>query len=148
MRQQLNRVIPKAGPEVYKTYSISSPRSTHRKPATCAQVDCEARAKGFTIPCDITTELGQRQAYYLRMNYSRSSVQTQQGDLVRFTFPPGHDCFAEHTVSLERPEFYLVRDGDWRGNPRGTPALHRNAADWVDDFATNQQSLADAVQEG
>jgi hypothetical protein len=50
---------------------------------------------------------------------------------------------------LDRAPLYVVRDGDHRGNPRGTrDRLHQNPGNWVDDFATHQQAIADEIKKG
>jgi hypothetical protein len=51
-------------------------------------------------------------------------------------------------VRLDRPELYLVADGDWRGNPTGRQRTHQNAADWVEDFGEHQLRIADQVERG
>jgi hypothetical protein len=43
---------------------------------------------------------------------------------------------------------YLVRDGDWRGNPTGRKRQHTRAADWVEDMQENQGRLIDQQQKG
>ncbi len=144
----LNRAEPQLPAAAMKTYSISSPKATHHRRATCAEVDCQAQLRGWATEVDVSTELGARQANYIRMKSGRAFIATEAGTIVRFTFPAGQTCFAEHLVPLGRPEFYLVRDGDWRGNPRGTSAQRHNADTWVDDFANHQQKLADRLQEG
>ena len=40
-----------------------------------------------------------------------------------FTFEAGQQCFTQHHVP-DRPQFFVVRDGDWRGNPTGQNRLH------------------------
>lgn len=66
-----------------------------------------------------------------------------------WTFPPGQECYEAHTVQLDRPALHLVRGGDWRGNPRGTPTVtHRHGANWVEDFALHQDKIADEVRKG
>ena len=94
--------------------------------------------------------------HYIRKNSGRrfveSRVLSDEGvPLTAFRFEAGQRCFRadEHRARLERPEIYLVRDGDWRGNPRGTePRRHASAADWVDDFANHQETLANRLKEG
>jgi hypothetical protein len=50
---------------------------------------------------------------------------------------------------LERPELYIVREGDWRGNPRGTPPRrHARAADWVDEAMEHQDRINTARERG
>jgi hypothetical protein len=145
----LNRIEPQLPAAAMKTYSIASPKATHYRPATCAEVGCEMSLKGWETKVDVSTVLGARQANYIRLRSGRAFLPPVEiGDLVIFTFPAGQTCFAEHLVPLGRPEFYLVRDGDWRGNPRGTAATRHNADTWVDDFANHQQRLADRLEQG
>lgn len=133
-----------------KTYAIVAPRSTHHRPATCAEVECEAWAHGWVTAVDERTELGQRQAGYIRTKSGRAYTMSGDADgRTVFTFKPGQSCFREHTVRLDRPELYVVREGDHRGNPRGAePLVHKRARDWVDDFATHQERLADRLARG
>jgi hypothetical protein len=52
-------------------------------------------------------------------------------------------------VRIDKPPLFLVRDGDWRGNPRRTRARqHLNPGNWVEDFATHQQAIADEIEKG
>jgi hypothetical protein len=48
-------------------------------------------------------------------------------------------------VPLERPELYVVRGGDWRGNPRGEVRRHSGPDSWVNDFAEHQDRIARVV---
>lgn len=147
--QMINRILPQGRPGDYKTYSIASPIATHTREARCEEVECDAHANGWVSAIDVSTDLGSKQANYIRLHSGRhiSSTQTD-GTVVRFTFPAGQQCFAEHRVSLERPALFIVRGGDWRGNPAGIRPVQRKAEDWVDDFATHQQRVADAVKKG
>ncbi|WP_432019915.1 hypothetical protein [Streptomyces sp. 1222.5] len=148
----MNRINPAMPAEAYKTYAIVAPKSTHWVDATCAQVDCAHHLNGWQSVIDETTELGQRQAHYIRKQSGRRfSEERRDGGLTAFTFDAGQECFnsAKHQRRLDRPELYVVRDGDFRGNPRGTATRqHANAADWVDDFATHQQGIADEIAKG
>ncbi len=144
----IHRIVPKLPPAAYKTYAVSSPVSTHTRVGTCDEAGCLARAHGWQTAVDETTDLGQRQAHYIRSVAGRRYVErrTEVG-LTAFTFEAGQICFATHRVSLQRPEFYTVRGGDWRGNPLGTPArVHSSADSWVDDFATHQERIARAAE--
>lgn len=132
-----------------KTYSIKAPKATHFRKASCAEVECEGLAHGWVCLIDETTELGQRQAHYIRAVSGRRfrEERSEQG-LTSFTFEPGQTCFTPHEVPLGKPELYIVRGGDLRGNPLKEVRLHSRAEDWADDFATHQQQIADAIQEG
>jgi len=148
-------IIPHLPPEARKTYQVVSPIETHTRPASCAEADCGAYIHGWKTTVDESTELGQGQAHYIRKESGRAFTEQVEPGLTVFTFDAGQRCFAagEHRVPLDRPEFYIVREGDhdgkrWR-NPRGTdPYRHANGADWVDDFANHQQRIADRIAEG
>lgn len=141
------RIPPKMAIQAYKTYSLRSPRGTHTMKATCAQVDCPHRREGWVTRIDVGTELGVRQANYIRLHSGRSFVCVETGTLVTFTFAPGQTCFSEHRVPLDRPAFYTVRGGDWRSNT-GLIRSHMRGEDWVDDFANHQDKLATEINKG
>lgn len=129
----VNRIEPALGPEGYKTYQISSPRSSHTRPATCEEVSCLHHARGWitTVPTGSEDEALIRRA-------GRPFTTTVEGGMTSFRFEPGTLCFraSTHRVALERDPILLVRGGDWRGNPTRTPTrVHSRPADWVDDFA-------------
>lgn len=144
------RIEPKMPASAYKTYALRLPKQTHYRKATCQEVECDAYANGWVTKIDVTTDLGQRQAKYIANHSGRSYTDVTRIDLpVReFMFPPGQQCFADHQVPLERDPLFIVRGGDWRGNPRGEMRSHIRAADWIDDFATHQQAIADAIEQG
>lgn len=131
-----------------KTYSIRAPRATHFRKASCAEVECEGREHGWVSLIDERTELGQRQAHYIRKLSGRRFAEETVNGLTSFTFEPGQTCFTEHEVPLGKPELYVVRDGDLRTVKPTNVRLHTRAEDWVDDLATHQQKIADAIQEG
>lgn len=144
----LNRIEPVGPAAAYKTYSIASPLATHFRPATCQEVDCANYAKGWLTRLDTADPKQAGLANDIRMKLGRKFMAVERGTVVEFTFPPGQQCFAQHRVPLDRPEFFVVRDGDWRGNPRGTAPVQRNAADWQDDFANHQDRLKTALEAG
>jgi hypothetical protein len=144
-----NRLDPAMPAGSYKTYQLSAPRSTHFRPATCADVDCEAYLFGWQTTIDESTDLGRRQADYIRHKSARHFIENQDGRLTVFTFEPGQTCFAQHQVRLERPPLFIVRGGDWRGNPRGEqPRYHSRPEFWVEDFADHQAKLAEQLEKG
>lgn len=140
-------IVPRLGPESYKTYQIVAPLRTHFRPASCEEAQCQGWANGWK-----TTVLPDSpQANYIRSRSGRRFIeQRNQDGTVSFVFSPGQMCFraSEHRVPLEREPFYVVRGGDFRGNPRGIPNVRHKAGDWVDDFANHQQSIHDALQRG
>jgi len=147
----MSRIVPVLGPEHYKSYSWQQPLVTHWRAVTCEEARCGAWRDGWVTVVDTATELGQRQAAFIRADRSRQHREEPSGtSLVSFTFPPGQQFFAgspkhEHRKPKGYPPVLLVTGGDWRGNPRNIPVtVHRTAEDWVDDFATHQEMLARA----
>jgi len=148
IRRRMNRVTPKLPAGHFKTYQIASPIATHYRDGSCEEVDCEWQANGFKTVVDESTPLGQRQAHYIRKVSDRpfTEERTPEG-LTAFKFPPGTTCFSQHKVSLERPEIYLVKGGDFRGNPRRTPIRRHSGPDsWINDFAEHQDKLKRTIE--
>ncbi|MFJ6667412.1 hypothetical protein [Streptomyces sp. NPDC091383] len=143
--QTVNRIDPNMPVDAYQTYSITAP-SDATIVAACEQVGCPQWQHGWDSVIDESTDLGQRQAAYIRTQSRRTfrEMKTEAG-LTVFRFESGQRCFAEHRT---RPEIYLVRDGDWRGNPTGRKRQHTRPADWVEDMAEHQGRLIDMKQKG
>jgi hypothetical protein len=144
------RIEPQMPPNCYQTYRIAIPLRTHWRQATCEEVDCASYLHGWYTQVDEATEIGQRQAYYVRHDRSRRNVEerTPEG-LTSFWFPPGQKCFqaANHICQNGRPERYIIQGGDWRGNPTGRKQ-ELSANSWRDDFGEHQETLSDAHKEG
>jgi hypothetical protein len=131
-----------------KTYSIQSPLTTHTRPATCAEVDCPNYVHGWRVHVEA---VGPALAHTARTAGARFREQHVSEGHTYLVFEAGQPCFgaSTHRVSTDRPALFVVRDGDWRGNPRGTPARqHTRPEHWVEDFAEHQQTLADAQNRG
>lgn len=145
MQRPLMRPTPALPVEMVKSYVIASPRDTHTRPATCDEVGCKAQTAGWQTFADESTRLGQRQAHYIRkVSGRRFTEQRDEFGRTVFTFPAGQQCFADHRVSIDRPEIFAVKGGDHRGNPRGTLRVHDSPTDWVEDFAEHQDRLKQA----
>lgn len=145
----VNRINPALPVQAFKTYQVVAPPSTHWRPATCADVDCGAYLTGWRSLIDESTDLGQKQAHYIRRESARKHTERRdEAGLTVFEFEAGQRCFAPHQVRHDRPEVYLVRGGDWRGNPSGSVRKHANAEDWVEDFQEHQGRLADQIEKG
>lgn len=144
------RIVPRLPASAVKTYQLLAPVRTHFRPAMCADVDCAAYLRGWETRVDESTDLGARQAHYIRREARRRYVETRErSGLTVFVFEAGQSCFRQHRSALERQPLYVVRDGDWRGNPRGTePRIHDRPDDWVDDFATHQGRIVDTLNQG
>jgi hypothetical protein len=145
----LTRLEPALPVHSYKTYSISAPLATHWRPGTCEEADCPHYLHGWKTIVDESTDLGQRQAHYIRHDRTRKHTETRtEAGLTEFEFEPGQTCFAQHKVPIGRPELFLVRGGDWRGNPSGELRRHTKPEFWVEDFGEHQQKIADRLEQG
>jgi hypothetical protein len=142
------RLEPAMPPAAYKTYRIVAPPATHFRPASCAEVSCPDFLKGWQVRVEKLSAELLHAAKTSGRRYRELHVAEGENWLV---FEAGQPCFqaGEHRTRLDRPELYVVQDGDHRGNPRRTEARrHANAADWVDDFAEHQSKLGDEQQKG
>lgn len=143
------RIPPALPPSAYKTYQIAAPLGTHWHTVTCADADCDAYRLGWKTVIDERTGLGQRQAHYIRRESGRRFAEERQPDgLTAFSFEAGQKCFAQHKGRNMRPERFIERGGDWRGNPTGERREHKRPDDWVESFAENQDRLRDEIEKG
>jgi hypothetical protein len=148
MAFQLSRPQPLMDASAYKSYEIRSPLSTHFRPATCAEVNCLHYLNGWRVRVEALTPDLLHTARNSGRTYTEQSIAEGETYLV---FAPGQPCFkvSQHRARLDRPPLYIVRDGDYRGNPRGTKARqHLRPENWVEDFAEHQQKLADEIEKG
>lgn len=162
------RVTPALPVSAMKTFQVVSPISTHFRPATCAETECDAYVHGWMTLADESSDRGRRVAHYIRKESGRRFGEEQVPGLeflarwpdmaagfpqppallTVFTFEAGQRCFSadEHRVRI-RPERFVERGGDWRGNPRREVREH-TAASWTDAFAEHQDRLKTAIQRG
>ncbi len=144
------RIAPALPVGAYKTYQIVAPLKTHFRVGTCEEANCPQQAGGWRTRVDERTELGQKQGHYIRALSGRSFTEERTPDgLTVFTFAAGQQCFAEHRIRLDRPERYVTRPGDWRGNPTGQrPYEHTRPEFWIEDFSENQDHIARQIERG
>jgi len=143
--QQPFRVQPMMPVENYVTYGISASKDTGIITA-CKDAGCQAWQHGWETTVDESTPLGLNQARYIRTGSGRTFTEAKTGaGLTVFRFESFQRCFAEHRT---RPDVYLRRHGDWRGNPSGQRFHHANAADWTEDFRANQDRINSEIQKG
>jgi hypothetical protein len=141
------RLEPNMPVSAYQTFQVASPLATHWRPATCEEADCEQYANGWRVRVE---GLSPEDLHAIRTSGRQfHSVDVAEGE-TWLVFEPGQPCFkaAAHKVPLGRPELYVVRGGDWRGNPRHEIKQHQRAEDWVDHFATHQDKLAESIERG
>lgn len=134
------RIQPAAPVQAYRTFAVTAPLATHFRRATCEDVGCGAFMHGW-----ITRAQTSEQADYIRRHSGRTFEEREPGV---FVFAAGQTCFAadSHRTRLEREEHYIVRDGDWRGNPTGNIRKHTTSDHWVEEFAEHQDFL-NAIKE-
>jgi len=148
MGRPLFRVEPKMPAQHMQTFKVTAPISTHRRPATCEEVDCAHQRDGWKMIIDQSTDLGRQQAYYIKelsgRHYKATRLEDGRFELI---FTAGQKCFAQHTVSLEREANYLVKRGDYR-LPGGTVRRHTRAEDWVEEFSEHQDKLKTIIEKG
>lgn len=136
------RIDPALPAHSVKTYGITSPLDTHWVDASCADVSCDVQASGWQTFIDERTNLGERQAAYIRKLAGRPFTEHRnEHGVTVFTFPAGAECFQQHRRRVDRPEIFIVRGGDHRGNPRGDVTVHDRAEHWVEDFSEHQDAL-------
>jgi hypothetical protein len=144
------RIQPLMRMQDYITYGWAAPLATHWRRATCEEYECEAFQTGWVTKIDVSTELGQQQEHFIRNDPERSFREEHEAlTLIKFTFPPGTPCFkrADHRVPIGKPPLFRVRGGDWRGST-GVIRTHVHAEDWIEDFATHQEQLAEVINRG
>lgn len=129
----------------YKTYRSSSPLATHYRKATCEEVDCPAYMNGWSYKVsDLTGELVDA-IKRSGKNWRRVKLTEEEDYLV---FDSGQQCFDTHQVSLDRPAFYYVGRGHSSVFRTRNAFQHRRAEDWIDDFATHQNRIIEAIERG
>jgi hypothetical protein len=145
--QHINRIAPQGGVADYKTYQIVSPLSTHWEPANCVQVNCPDYHHGWRVRIEGLPPEMIHAARTSGRKYSELEISANDHWLV---FESGQPCFraAEHRRLLDKQEIFIVRDGDFRGNPTGNVRRHTRPADWQEDFAEHQDKLAQQIKQG
>lgn len=141
------RIPPNMPPAAYQTFQIASPIETHWRPATCEEAGCEQYANGWRVRVE---GLSEADLHAIRTSGRKSQrVDVADGE-TWLVFEPGQPCFkaAAHRVPLGRPELFIVKGGDWRGNPRGDFKQHQRPEDWIDQFANHQDKLAETLEHG
>lgn len=143
----MNRIAPIGQVQEYRTFQILAPASTHRRKATCAEVDCSHYLNGWRVRIDGLPPRMLHAAKTSGRKYTEFHVAEGEDWLV---FEAGQDCFkaSQHTLPLDRQEIFIARDGDFRGNPTGNVRKHTRPEFWIEEMQENQGRLADLHQQG
>lgn len=149
-QRPVNRIEPKLSAAAYKTYELAAPVATHWRKASCAEVDCPRYLNGWRVHVE---QIGPELTHAAKTSGRRFQEMRVAEGQTYLVFEAGQSCFqaGEHRrlIDPEQPPLYIVRDGDWRGNPRRTDARrHARPEHWVEDFAEHQGRLADAHRQG
>lgn len=144
---KMNRITPEGNPQDYRTFQITSPLSTHWEPATCVQVQCGQYTNGWRVRVEGLPPEMLHSAKTAGRKYTELRVAEDENWLV---FEAGQPCFgsSKHRRLLDRQELFIVRDGDWRGNPTGRVRKHTRPEDFIDEMQENQGRLAELHQQG
>jgi hypothetical protein len=143
------RIPPRLPVTAMKTYTISAPLATHWNTVTCGPGTCEWWATGWDTVIDERTGLGRRQAQFIRADRERRfTEEREESGLTRFRFGAGQRCFkGQHLARNMREDTYAERGGDHRA-VIGRPRVHKNAGEWVESFAENQDRVKTITDRG
>jgi hypothetical protein len=144
----MGRLQPAGPAAAYQTYEIAVPLATHWRPATCAEVNCPNYEHGWRVRVEGLDPQLLHTARNAGRRYQELAVGPGETWLV---FEAGQACFqaSAHRTPLGREPLFLLRGGDFRGNPRQVPTRrHSRAEDWRDDFGEHQNRIADRVERG
>ena len=124
-----------------RNYGAASPTETHRREATCKEVDCKNWNRGW----DTTVPAGGKEDAYIRNHLTpprsfQEMIPDDKPGWVTFRFYPGQTCFVAHTTPLWRTPFFTVSDG--MGMSRLEPT------NWVDDFSEHLERLKKETEIG
>ncbi len=149
MARALFRLPPKNPVHVMTTYSIINPAGTHSRQATCAESDCRNYRFGWKVRLDPLTPDLRAQIKRSGKKFTKSEISATETWLV---FDAGQECFdgdaGRHRIPIDRPPLFVVRGGDWRGNPRGERRVHKDMAGWIEDMSTNHDKLMTRLARG
>lgn len=143
----MNRIQPAGPVQGYRTFQILAPSSTHRRPATCAEVDCPQYLNGWRVRVDNLDAQMLHAAKTSGRKFTELNVAEGENWLV---FEAGQACFkaAHHSVPLDKQEIFIARDGDFRGNPTGRVRKHTRPEFWIEEMSENLDAVRTAQQQG
>lgn len=146
--QTASRPTPKLPTNLYKTYRIMQPITTHYRLASCAEIDCPAYTKGWIYK---KSELIANDLYYTVTHAGKRYREEEYEDgAIYLAFEPGQSCFQAptHRKTLERPAFYYAGRGDFRSFSTRRALQFPQPEDWRDSFAEHLDALHTAIERG
>ena len=137
-------------PGAYRSFEVHSPLATHFRDASCQEVQCEHYLTGWVSQIDVSTDQGKVWAEAIRRSGRQFTAdRSGPGSVIVFRFEAGQRCFAApHKAPVGRPELFVVRDGDWRGNPTGRADRGVRPTEFVERMADNLDALDSAIRRG
>jgi hypothetical protein len=132
----------------YKTYTI---RPRFRR-ASCEEVECKHWQEGWTFSVEMLE--ADKELNYIARHAGRRYEERVLDGKRYLVYSPGQPCFASnnHKLPIDEKPFLFVGRGDYRTfNRQGLPPAgrqHTRTEDWVDDFATHQDTLAREIEKG
>jgi hypothetical protein len=146
--QRPNRIAGSRLPtHAFHTYSILAPYTTHFRKATCDEAGCEAYRNGWNYHIESLDA----SLYYAATHAGKKYHVVKMGENDSYlVFDPGQPCFAEdsHTVRIDRPEIFVAGRGDSRSYIPQRAVRYDRYDQWVDDFATNLDSIRTRLERG
>lgn len=147
----VQRIAPLLPAHSMKTFEIRRPLATHYRRARCEEVGCDKHRAGWIMGFDLTQQAKVDAANQVRRIAHHRGLRCridQVGTTVTFTFAAGQQCLEGHQVPLERDPLWIVRGGDWRGNPRREQYKHTSGESFADDWRSSQDRLDQAMEAG
>ena len=138
------RVDPTLPVGAVETFQIAAPRSTHWRSATCAEVQCQPHLSGWVTKVLAGSPDEQLLRQARRNLWSR--VEAAPDGFLNYHFTAGVKCLGavRHRIRIDRPELFVLRDGDWRW--LGEPRVFDRSDQWVDHFATRLDQIKTAIE--
>lgn len=149
--QEPFRLEPAGRAQDYQTFQIRMPRGPEfERSATCEEAGCLNWRNGWATALDPTAQQDLVQALMHSGRGYRAVSETATRTV--FYFAPGTPCFqaSQHKVAVrpDIPELFIVRDGDWRGNPTGRTRTHARPDDWVEHFQETTEAVRERIEKG
>lgn len=135
-------------------FQILLPPSTHRREATCDEMECGNYVNGWVTVLDpdnpqhaqlfhLVRDSGR---HYQQMRSEEAAEQTGKplpAGLAAFVFPPGQQCFEKHTLPVGRPPLFVHKPP--MGRP---PRLHANGENFNEHFNEETDRIQRAIERG